>query len=126
MEFEWASKKPKQGVATLYDSNITLNKAASSHFENAYKVLLGFDDDNMKLAIKPISKEDHDIGAIARDKEHNITVKQSYARVCNKRFMTQISDHTGINLTKETSHKYKATWDREEKILIIDLKNPEV
>ncbi|MCF7927064.1 MAG: hypothetical protein K9L74_05765 [Candidatus Izimaplasma sp.] len=126
MKFEWTSKKPKLGIATLYDSNITLNKAASSHFENAYKVLLGLDDENMKLAIKPVSKEDHDIGAIAKDKEHNITVKQSYARVCNKRFMSEVANLTGINLTKATSHKYKATWDNDEKILIIDLKTPEV
>ena len=52
MSFVWVSKKPKDGVATLYESNITLNKAASSHFDHAYSVLLGLDEDGKKIGWK--------------------------------------------------------------------------
>ena len=56
--FVWASKKPLDDIATLYEANITLNKSASSYFENAYVVLLGLDKINKKIAVKPISKEE--------------------------------------------------------------------
>jgi hypothetical protein len=55
MSYIWASKKPKDGVATLYESNITLNKSASAHFDHAFSVLLGLDTGSKKIAVKPIS-----------------------------------------------------------------------
>ncbi|MCF7925854.1 MAG: hypothetical protein K9L26_04905 [Candidatus Izimaplasma sp.] len=126
MSFTWASKKPKDGIATIYESNITLNKAASSHFERAYNVLLGLDEDNMKVAIKPVSKEEFDIGAIPEEKRHKITVKPSYARVCNKKFISELADVAGIDLQKGHSFKFKAHWEKNQSLLIIDLNKPEV
>jgi len=122
----WVSKKPKDGVATLYESNITLNKAASSHFDHAYSVLLGLDEDGKKIAVKPITKEEFELGAIPEEKRHKITVKASYARVCNKKFMKEISDLLNIALGDNSSFKYKTKWSREDSALIIDLNKPEV
>jgi heme oxygenase len=126
MSFVWVSKKPKDGVATLYESNITLNKAASSHFDHAYSVLLGLDEDGKKIAVKPITKEEFELGAIPEEKRHKITVKASYARVCNKKFMKEISDLLNIALGDNSSFKYKTKWSREDSALIIDLNKPEV
>lgn len=126
MSFVWVSKKPKDGVATLYESNITLNKAASSHFERAYSVLLGLDEDGKKIAVKPITKEEFELGAIPEEKRHKITVKASYARVCNKKFMKEIASLLNIALGDNSSFKFQTRWSREESALIIDLNNPEV
>lgn len=126
MSFIWASKKPNDGVATLYESNITLNKAASSHFEKAYNVLLGLDPESKKVAVKPISKEEFDIGAIPAEKRHKITVKASYARVCNKKFLKEVAQLAKIELTDNNSFKFKTKWNSEDSILIIDLNQPEV
>jgi hypothetical protein len=126
MSFVWASKKPKNGIATLYESNITLNKAASSHFENAYNVLLGLDADQKLVAVKPISKEEFEIGAIPSEKRHKITVKASYARVSNKKFMREIANVANIELMDNNSFKYKTKWSSEDSLLIIDLNQPEV
>lgn len=126
MSFIWASKKPNDGIATLYESNITLNKAASSHFEKAYNVLLGLDSDKKRVAVKPISKEEFDIGAIPEEKRHKITVKASYARVCNKKFLKEVADLANIELKDNNSFKFRAKWNPEEQILVIDLTNPEV
>jgi hypothetical protein len=125
MSFIWASKKPKDGVATLYESNITLNKAASSHFENAYNVLLGLDPDKKRVAVKPITKEEYDIGAIPEEKRHKITVKASYARVSNKKFIKEVAEVAQIDLSDNNSVKYKANWQKEQGLLIIDLNQPE-
>jgi hypothetical protein len=40
MGIVWFNEKPKIGVATLSENNITLNKAATTYFENAYSVML--------------------------------------------------------------------------------------
>lgn len=126
MSFVWTSKKPKDGVATFYESNITLNKAASSHFENAYNVLLGLDRDGMKVAIKPMTKEEVDIGAVAKEKRHRITVKSSYARVSNKKFIKEVAELAHIDLADNNSVKFKAKWSKEDGFLIVDLNDPEV
>ncbi len=124
MSFEWISRKPREGIATLYDTNITLNKSASSHFDNAYSVLLGLDRENKRIAIKPISKQEWQRGAIPAEKRHKITVRPSYARVSNKRFVQDVADLLGIDLSSRTP-KFKANWNSEEKALIIDLNKVE-
>ena len=125
MSFVWASKKPKDGVATLYESNITLNKAASTHFERAYSVLLGIDENTMRIAVKPISKEEVDSGKIPEEKRHKITVRPSYARVSNKKFMKEVSQVANLDLAQKNAYKFSATWSREDSALIIDLKHME-
>jgi hypothetical protein len=124
--FVWVSRKPKDGVATLYESNITLNKSASAHFEKAYSVLLGLDEESRKIAVKPITKEEYELGAIPEEKRHKITVKSSYARVCNKKFMKQISGLINVTLGDNSSFKFKTKWSSENSALIIDLNHPEV
>jgi hypothetical protein len=126
MSFVWTSKKPNDGVATFYESNITLNKAASSHFENAYNVLLGLDKESKKVALKPMTKEEVDIGAVAKEKRHRITVKSSYARVSNKKFIKEVADLANVELTDNNSVKFKAKWSKEDGFLVIDLNDPEV
>jgi len=126
MGFDWVSKKPKEGIATLYDSNITLNKAASSHFEHAYSVLLGLDSDALRIAVKPITKEQFQLGVISDEKKHKITVRASYARVCNKKFMLEVSEVANLDFSGNNSFKFKAKWSKIEAALIIDLKDLEV
>lgn len=125
MSFVWASKKPKDGVATLYESNVTLNKAASTHFERAYSVLLGFDEENLRIAVKPVSKEEVDLGTIPDEKRHKITVRPSYARVSNKKFMREISRAANLDLSNNKSYKFRTEWSRQDHALIIDLKDME-
>jgi hypothetical protein len=126
MSFIWASKKPKDGFATLYESNITLNKSASSHFDHAYSVLLGLDPETKRVAVKPISKEEFDIGAIPAEKRHKITVRSSYARVCNKKFLKEVAQVAQIDLSDNSSFKFKTKWNQEDTLLVIDLNQPEV
>ena len=126
MSFVWTSKKPKDGVATLYESNITLNKSASSHFDHAYNVLLGLDTIGKKIAVKPISKDESQVGGIPAEKKHKITVKPSYARICNKKFMREIAELVNIDLSDNNSFKFKTNWSEEDHALVIDLNQPEV
>ena len=126
MSFIWASKKPNDGIATLYESNITLNKAASSHFEHAYNVLLGLDPSTKRIAVRPLSKEECDIGTVPEEKRHKITVKSSYARVSNKKFLKEVAELAKIDFKDNNSFKYKASWHKDDALLVIDLNKPEV
>ena len=123
--FVWASKKPLDDIATLYEANITLNKSASTYFENAYVVLLGLDKIGKKIAIKPISKEEVSLGYIPEEQRHNITVKSSYSRICNKSFLVEVSELMGLKFGNNESYKYKAVWNEKENALIVDLTHKE-
>lgn len=124
--FVWASKKPLDDIATLYEANITLNKSATGYFETAYVVLLGFDKANYLIAIKPITKEEIALGYVPEEQQHNITVKSSYSRICNKLFLQEVAQLMNLDFTNNQSHKFKASWNDKDDVLIIDLKNREV
>lgn len=124
--FTWVSKKPLDDIATLYEANITLNKSATAYFENAYVVLLGLDNDNKLIAIKPITKEEINLGYVPPEQQHNITVKSSYSRICNKLFMQEVADLLHLDFSDNQSHKFKAAWSEKDKALIVDLKQKEV
>jgi hypothetical protein len=121
MGFQWTSKKPNKGVATIYESNITLNKSASAHFEHAYRVLLGMDKDRNQLALKPITKQAFERGTIPEEKIHKISVRSSYARVSNKRFIEKVVGLANLKLYENNALKFKTTWNDDEDALIIDL-----
>jgi hypothetical protein len=125
MSFVWTSKKPNEGVATLYESNITLNKSASSHFDHAYNVLLGIDHNLKRIAVKPVTKQEFERGAIPEEKRHKITVRPSYARVCNKKFMKEVALLADLDLNNNQAYKFKTLWSKNDNALIIDLNQPE-
>ncbi|MCR3905817.1 MAG: hypothetical protein NUK62_02135 [Tenericutes bacterium] len=121
MEITWFNEKPKDCVVTLAAGNITLNKPATTFFENAYSVMLGLEKNKQLLIIKPLSKEDAMRHDIPDKNKYRITVRSSYSRVTNKAFMEEISKMYDIRLDDET-HKYKATWEYRDQILVVDLK----
>lgn len=123
--FVWASKKPIDDVATIYESNITLNKSASSYFETAYVVLLGLDREALQIAVRPASKEDVSLGFIPEEQQHNITVKPSYSRICNKQFVQEVASLVGLQFGNKQGYKFKAAWNHKENALIIDLSHRE-
>ncbi|MDY0010160.1 MAG: hypothetical protein RBR96_00295 [Candidatus Izemoplasmatales bacterium] len=125
-KFEWVSKKPLDDLATLYESNITLNKSATIYFESAYIVLLGLDKSNKLIAVKPVTKEQASLNYIPDEQRHNITIKSSYSRVCNKLFLSEVAELLKLDFTKKNSYKYKAHWNKNEGALIIDLNKEEV
>lgn len=121
MEITWFNEKPKDCIVTLAKGNLTLNKPATTFFENAYSVMLGYNKDKQTVFIKPLNKEHalrHDIPGSSK---YRITVKSSYSRVTNKAFMEEIVSIAHIDLENETK-KYKANWNEKEQILVMDLK----
>lgn len=125
-KFEWASKKPLDELATLYEANITLNKSATNYFESAYIVLLGLDKEKKLIAVKPVTKEEVSLGYIPEEQRHNITVKSSYSRICNKLFLQEVAELLNLDFDHKNSYKFKAFWSKDEEALIINLNKEEV
>jgi hypothetical protein len=121
MEITWFNERPKDCIVTLAKGNLTLNKPATTFFENAYSVMLGYNKEKKTVFIKPLNKEHALRHDVSDSSKYRITVKSSYSRVTNKAFMEEIISMAHIDLVNETK-KYKANWNEKEQILVMDLK----
>ena len=116
--FKWIKGSNFTALATMTDTNITLNNSATSHFTDCRWVLVGVDNDEKKLAIKPVSRNDYDLHIYPLEDLHKLSVGNGYARITNKSIMNMISSLVGYPLDNV---KYLATWDDQQSMLIIDL-----
>lgn len=124
MAITWYNEKQKDGIATLYESNITLNKACLAKLEMAYNVKLGIDYEQNIVIIKPISKDLSLRGDIPEKELYKITIRASYGRISNKEFMNEIQRFKNISLLHGPL-KFKTHWDDNKKYLVIDLNKEE-
>ena len=66
MNFEWSTNDIATMTLTIYETNLTLNKAACTHFEDVNYVLLGVDKSARQIGIKPVSKQEIDESDLSR------------------------------------------------------------
>lgn len=117
MAVKWFSAKEKNGTASFYNTNITLNIVASVPFEYAYRVQVGIDDDN-NIVIQPLSKERVERGDLDEYAIQKISIKKTYARISSTGLMKSIGDALGIEFS-DSPMKYLTKWDEVENILTI-------
>lgn len=121
MAIEWIMPKDTLGTVTFYDSNITLNKVAASYFVDAYKVIVGIDREKRRVVIKNLSKEEAIRGDINKNHLLDVAIKKSYGRISSKKVVNDISSVTNFSFMKDTNYKYRAKWNANEKLLVIEL-----
>ena len=121
MGFTWVNNDIATPSVTIYDSNFTLNKTACRFFEDTKYVLLGIDENLDQLAIKPITKEEKELGIFPEEAIHKISVGKSYGRISNKQFIANISDKYNLDFEEQKSYKYDVRYDEKQKLLIIQL-----
>jgi len=122
--FRWINKDQGNKIATIYDTNITLNKPSSIYFIHAYAVMLGVDEETKKLAIKPLTKELYERGDIDKEMLYKIGVRSSYARISNKTLIKEISALFPLDFEKQKMYKFSCDWEEKEKSLVIDFNQP--
>jgi hypothetical protein len=120
MKIDWIYKKEQDASATIYDNNITLSKAASNYFNDAYAVLIGIDRETRKIVIKNISKEEAMRGDINKINLHEISLKASYGRITGKRLINEICETIPLDFKANKSYKFNAKWNTAEKMLVIE------
>lgn len=122
--FEWVRNKSREPFATLYESNITLNKAACDFVSDARFVMLGIAKDCSAIAMKVADDEEE--GISSRELGiFRLTISRSYGRVTNRLFMEMIRERCKIQLSYSAGTRYPVTFDKENKQLFIDLTKPE-
>ena len=117
---KWFNVKAKNGVATLYSNNITLNTTAMYPFEDAHRVQVGLDD-NGNIVIQPLTKAVVESGDLDESCLLKLERHKSFARISSTSLMKQISDAIGVTLSKEPI-RYETSWDSEKNILTILVK----
>ncbi len=121
MEIQWFTKD-MSGVATIYETNITLNTIASSHFANSYATLIGFNKRDTTLLIKSLNKEEAISGRYSDNDLHQISIKPSYGRINGKTIIKNICHFFPLDFSEKTFYKFKCEWDAENKSLKVLLK----
>ena len=118
---KWLNVKAKNGVASLYSNSITLNTTAMYPFEIAHKVQVGLTDDG-NVVIQPLTKAFIETGDLDESCLLKIERHKSFARISSVSLMKQISEALNIPLSNSPM-QYETTWDSEENILTILIKN---
>ena len=116
---KWFNVKPRNGVATLYDNNITLNTTAMDPFDIAYKVQVGLSEGG-NIIVKPLTKAFVESGELDENSLLKIEMRKSFARIASVSLMKQISEALNIKLSKSPI-QYETSWDSVENILTIDI-----
>ena len=123
MAITWLTTKEKNGVASLYNTNITLNKVASVPFEYAYRCQVGITDEK-NIVIEPLSKERVIKGDLDEYAILKISVKSTYSRISSTLLMTKIAGFLNIELSDKPL-KFETMWNEKDNILTI-MTNKEV
>ena len=118
---KWFNVHAKNGVASLYSNSITLNTTAMYPFDIAYKVQVGLSDDG-NIVIQPLTKAFIETGDLDESCLLKIERHKSFARISSVALMKQISEVLGIELSN-TPVQYETTWDSEQNILTILVKD---
>ena len=117
---KWFNVKAKNGVASLYNNNITLNTTAMYPFDIAHKVQVGLSEDG-NIVIQPLTKAFIETGNLDESCLLKIERHKSFARISSVTLMKQIGDVLNIELSKSPI-QYETSWDPEANVLTILVK----
>ena len=106
---KWFNVKDRNGVASFYANNITLNTTAMYPLDTAYKVQVGMDDKN-NVVIQPLTKEVVESGALDECCLLKIEFHKSFARISSVQLLKQISEVLRIPFTNKPT-QFETTWD---------------
>ena len=114
---KWFNVKDRNGVASLYANNITLNTTAMYPLDFAYRVQVGMDE-NKNIIIMPLTKDIVESGTLDECCLLKLEIHKSFARISSTQLLKQIGDALGLTLSK-TPIQFETKWDSEQNILTI-------
>jgi len=112
--FNWNAVSGGAPYVTFSSLGIAFNSVSITKLGNPEKVIVGFDEDNLAVAVKPYEGES-DIKAY----EFAARVKNGWIRIGCKDFIRYLSSISGISFEK--AKKYVAIYNSAENCLIVDL-----
>jgi hypothetical protein len=121
MKINWFSRADKESVATIYPTNITINKPGSERLVSAYAAYIGIAQEEMKVAIKPLSKDQYDSGGFDKDMVFLLSGGKTYTRISSTDFVSKIGEMLNYDFASGPK-KFSCQFDEGEGLLLIDLK----
>ncbi len=121
MNFEWSTNDIATMTLSVYETNLTLNKAACAHFEDVNYVLLGIDKETRQIGIKPVRKQEIDNNIYQKSQLHRFSLGKSYGRISNKSFVYDLSQIFDLDFSKNQCYKFNVTYDVVHHIMIAQL-----
>ncbi len=122
MEIKWFNKALKDGIASIYSTNITINKVGSINLDNAEYVQVGMSLDERCIVIKPVQLNDIDF--VDKNLLLNITYGPTYARISNSELIKMVESTFDLTFNSNPK-KFKTKYVEGDNLLLIDL-NKEV
>lgn len=117
--FVWIKSNANQYILTLTNSSITLNASAANLFQHVRWCMIGIDGEQMRLAIRPVTKEEIDKQMVDVHALHKVSIGKGYGRISSKACMEELSQLLELELD---TLKIEAKYDEENQYLIADLK----
>lgn len=116
MKYEWYSPTTGAPIVSLAEYGITFNIGAIEIMGKPEYVMLGYDEDENLIGVKPCDKN------IENRIEFYKKLRNNYIRIANKDFIRFLKSRISEDIKIEAKAKrYVAKWDKTEKILYIDL-----
>lgn len=116
-DIQWF-KCPAGGLASLYHTNITLNKDARVLFEEASYCMVGLE--GAKLALRPLDEEEAKIAINEGNAVYKVGLRPSYARISSTGLMAEITLRCGLRFS-DKARKFPCHIDKKERLLLVDL-----
>jgi len=124
--YEWVRNEARKPCATLYGTNITLNRAAVDLLENPWYVMLGINRALRQVAIRPVTPQEVQDGSVDSEEIYKISIGRSYGRIANRGFCALLDEIFALDLSHENGRKYPIMHNAVENVLIIDLAKGEI
>lgn len=118
--FEWYDREAGAPTVSIAEYGLVFNQSAIELLGTPEMIAIGFDKNNLALAIKPISKEDTSFPESRTFPFAERIRNGEYARINNKDFVRYVSLYMPNPIIK--SLRCIARWDEENGYLFVDLK----
>jgi len=115
--YQWINGNSYTCQVTFYPTNITLNAAACTFFQDIRWVRIGLDLERKRVAIEPVPKATIELGVIPREQLQKLSLGKGDGRISNKAIMHEI--YTSMHVPVDGC-KYAAAFNQNENLLEIE------
>ena len=115
----WFNVKERNGVASLYPNNITLNTTAMYPLDCAFRVQVGMNEQG-NIIIQPVSKNVVESGVLDESCLLKLETHKSFARISSSLLMKQIRETLKLPLQKAPI-RFETYWNNDDNVLVINV-----
>lgn len=120
MNIEWINKEKETSAVTIYNNNITFSKQASTLFENAYGIAIGYDLEGNNIVMKKVTKDEIMNKSVDKDDVYILTMKPSFGRINSKKLINELNKYIKLDFNSKMAYKFSAKWNNALKMLIVN------